>query len=49
MLMVHREKIKGKRAGGHIDIITEAEDKMYRVSFLRDDGYPTTHPFLSVI
>jgi hypothetical protein len=34
---VHTEnKIKRKRAGGRIDIITEAEDKMYRVSFLRD-------------
>jgi hypothetical protein len=34
---VHTEnKIKRKSAGGRIDIITEPEDEMYRVSFLRD-------------
>jgi hypothetical protein len=36
---VHTEhKIKRKRAGGRIDIITEPEDKMYRISFLRGEG-----------
>jgi transcription-repair coupling factor (superfamily II helicase) len=43
---VHTEQnIKRKRAGGRIDIITEPEDKMYRVSFLRDEVSPTIHPF----
>jgi hypothetical protein len=33
---VHTEhKIKRKRAGSRIDIITEPEDKMYRVSFFK--------------
>jgi hypothetical protein len=33
-VMVHTEKkIKRKRAGGRIDIVKDAEDKMYRVSF----------------
>jgi hypothetical protein len=35
-LIVHTEdKIMRKRAGGRIDIITEPEDKMYRVSFFK--------------
>jgi hypothetical protein len=47
---LHTEnKIKRKRASGRIDIITEPQDNMYRVSFLRDGGYPTTHPFLLAI
>jgi hypothetical protein len=34
-ITVHTEKkIKRKRAGILIDVITEAEDKMYRVSFI---------------
>jgi hypothetical protein len=33
---VHTEhKIKHKRAVGWIDIITEPEDKMYRISFFK--------------
>jgi hypothetical protein len=33
---VHTEdKIKRKRAGGRMDIITEPEDKMYRVCFFK--------------
>jgi hypothetical protein len=33
---VHTEhKIKSKRAAGRMDIITEPEDKMYRISFLK--------------
>jgi hypothetical protein len=49
-VMVNTEKkIKRKRVGGLIVIIAEAEDKMYRVPFLRDGGLQTTHPFLSVI
>jgi hypothetical protein len=35
-VMVHTEnKIKRKRAGGRIDIISEPEDKLYRVSFFK--------------
>jgi ABC-type microcin C transport system duplicated ATPase subunit YejF len=34
--MVHTEhKIKRKRVGGRMDIITEPEDKMYRISFFK--------------
>jgi hypothetical protein len=48
--MVHAEhKIKRKRAGVRIDIITEPEDKMYMVTFLRDGGSPTIHPSSSAI
>jgi hypothetical protein len=33
---VHTEhKIKSKRAGGLMDIITEPGDKMYRISFFK--------------
>jgi hypothetical protein len=33
---VHTERnIKRKRAGGRIDIVTEDEDKMYRLSFFK--------------
>jgi hypothetical protein len=43
-IMVHTEhKIKRKRAGGRIDIITKPEIKMYRVSFLRDGGSQKIH------
>jgi hypothetical protein len=36
-VMVHSEnKIKRKRAGGIINIVTEPEDKMYRVSFFQE-------------
>jgi hypothetical protein len=36
LVTVHTEhKIKRKRAGGRMDIITEPEDKMYRFSFFK--------------
>jgi hypothetical protein len=49
-MTVHTEhKIKRKRAAGRMDIITEPEDKMYRISFSRDAGWPTMHPSLLCI
>ena len=43
---VHTErKIKRKRGnGGRVQIVTEAEDKTYRVSFLRGDDYTIIRP-----
>jgi len=42
---VHTErKIKRKRGNGRVQIVTECEDKTYRVSFLKGDDYTTIRP-----
>jgi hypothetical protein len=41
------KKNKRKREGGGFHIVTEPEDKLYRVCFLNGEVYKTTHQFLS--
>jgi len=42
---IHTErKMKRKRGNGRVQIVTEAEDMTYRVSFLRGDDYTTIRP-----